>query len=108
MSEQTLPEPTPLRFDAQNGALEIADRTIRLTGVERKLVALLYARLGEPLTHSEIREGVWGAGWDGGDEALRVAINRLRKKLEANQRRPKVLISVRGVGYRLVGARTGN
>ena len=106
MSSQSTADLATLRFDAQNGALEVAERTIRLTGVERRLIGLLYARLGEPLTHREIRDGVWGAGWDGGDEALRVAINRLRKKVESNQRRPRVLISVRGVGYRLVGTRS--
>ena len=36
-------------------------------------------------------------------EALRVAINRLRKKIEGNQRKPEILVSVRGVGYRMVG-----
>lgn len=105
MSDQPSAELTTLRLDAQNGVLEVGGRTVHLTSVERRLIALLYARLGDALTHREIRNEVWGAGWAGGDEALRVAINRLRKKLESNQRRPKVLLSVRGVGYRLVGTR---
>lgn len=93
-----------LSFDSATGVLRVDAREIRLTGTERKLVALLMLRVNQPLTHQEIRTGVWGAGWTGGDEALRVAINRLRKKIEVNQRRPEVLTSVRGIGYRLVGA----
>ena len=105
MSDQPSAEPATLRLDAQNGVLEVGGRTVHLTSVERRLIALLYSRLGDALTHREIRREVWGAEWSGGDEALRVAINRLRKKLESNQRRPKVLLSVRGIGYRLVGTR---
>ena len=50
-----------------------------------------------------MRQKIWGEGWSGGDEALRVAINRLRKKFEGNQRKPEIIVSVSGVGYRMVG-----
>jgi DNA-binding response OmpR family regulator len=93
-----------LSFDAATGTLRVDAREISLTGTERKLVALLMQRVNQSLTHQEIRTGVWGAGWSGGDEALRVAINRLRKKIEVNQRKPEVLTSVRGIGYRMVSA----
>ena len=62
-------------------------------------------RLGDAVSHQEIRDYVWGENWAGGDEALRVAVNRLRKKFEGNQRRPQILVSVRGIGYRLIGTR---
>ena len=95
-----------IAFDEPSGALSVGERRVVLTGTERKLVALLLERLGEPISHQEIRDRVWGEGWDGGDEALRVAVNRLRKKIELNQRKPEVLVSVRGIGYRLLGTRS--
>jgi len=95
--------PHAIRFDSTAGSLHVDGRSIPLTGIEKRIVTLLFARLGEPITHREIRVTVWGESWNGGDEALRVAINRLRKKFEGNQRKPEILVSVRGVGYRMVG-----
>ena len=95
--------PHAIRFDSVAGSLHVDGRSIPLTGIEKRIVALFFERLGEPITHQEIRAKVWGEGWSGGDEALRVAINRLRKKFEGNQRKPEILVSVRGVGYRMVG-----
>jgi len=97
--------PHAIRFDSTAGSLHVDGRSIPLTGIEKRIVTLLFARLGEPITHREIRVTVWGESWSGGDEALRVAINRLRKKFEGNQRRPQILVSVRGIGYRLIGTR---
>jgi DNA-binding response OmpR family regulator len=51
MSDQPSAELTTLRLDAQNGILEVGGRTVHLTSVERRLVALLYSRLGDSLTH---------------------------------------------------------
>jgi DNA-binding response OmpR family regulator len=98
-------EPTPIAIDRASGALRLAERTITLTGTELRLLSLLIERLGDAVSHQEIRDYVWGENWTGGDEALRVAVNRLRKKFEGNQRRPQILVSVRGIGYRLIGTR---
>jgi DNA-binding response OmpR family regulator len=95
--------PHAIRFDPATGSLHVDGRSTLLTGIEKRLVALFFERLGEAITHQEIRQKIWGEGWGGGDEALRVAINRLRKKFEGNQRKPEILVSVRGVGYRMVG-----
>lgn len=105
MSDTQPAEPTPIAIDRASGALRLAERTIALTGTEVRLLSLLIDRLGDAVSHQEIRDYVWGENWAGGDEALRVAVNRLRKKFEVNQRRPQILVSVRGIGYRLIGAR---
>ncbi len=97
--------PHAIRFDPTAGSLHIDGRSIPLTGTEKRVVALFVEQLGEAITHREIRRKIWGEGWSGGDEALRVAINRLRKKLEGNQRKPEILVSVRSVGYRMMGYR---
>jgi len=95
--------PHAIRFDPATGSLHVDGRSTVLTGIEKRLVALFVDQLGEAITHQEIRQKIWGESWNGGDEALRVAINRLRKKFEGNQRKPEILVSVRGVGYRMVG-----
>jgi DNA-binding response OmpR family regulator len=103
MSDDSPVAPTPISIDHASGSLRVAERTIPLTGTELRLLSLLVERLGDAVSHQEIRDHVWGEHWAGGDEALRVAINRLRKKFEGNQRRPQILVSVRGIGYRLIG-----
>jgi two-component system KDP operon response regulator KdpE len=92
-----------IRFDSNTGMLHVDGRAVPLTGIEKRIVSLLFEHLGKPITHQEIRTKAWGEGWSGGDEALRVAINRLRKKIEGNQRKPEIIMSVRGVGYRMIG-----
>ena len=92
-----------IRFDSAAHTLQIDGRNIPLTGIERRLVALLVSRFGTAISHADIRRLVWGEAWNGGDEALRVTVNRLRKKMETDQRKPEILVSVRGVGYRMNG-----
>ena len=97
--------PHTIRFNASTGSLTAGERSALLTGVERKLVAMLFDRLGEAISHQEIRDGVWGENWAGGDEALRVTVNRIRTKIETNRRKPEIIVSVRGIGYRMLGVR---
>lgn len=95
--------PHAIRFDLSTGMLHVDGRVVHLTAIEKRIVALLFEHLGKPITHKEIRTKAWGESWSGGDEALRVAINRLRRKIEGNQRKPEIIMSVRGVGYRMIG-----
>jgi DNA-binding response OmpR family regulator len=97
--------PHAIRFDATTGALHIDGRNVPLTGIEKRFIALFAERIGESISHQEIRDRIWGDDWSGGDEALRVTVNRLRRKIEGNQRKPEILISVRGIGYRMMGYR---
>ena len=52
------------------------------------------------LSKETILLSVWGCAGEGMSATLTVHINRLRKKLEADARCPKVIETVRGVGYR--------
>ena len=46
-----------IRFNASTGSFTADDRSALLTGVERKLVAMLFDRLGEAISHQEIQIG---------------------------------------------------
>ena len=97
--------PHAIRFEPATGTLHIDGRSVPLTGIEKRFITLFVERIGVAISHQEIRTLVWGEGWKGGDEALRVTVNRLRRKIEGNQRKPEVLVSVRGVGYKMAGYR---
>jgi two-component system KDP operon response regulator KdpE len=74
---------------------------VRLTPKEFDLLRYLVAHPNKVVTHRELLQAVWGP--DYGDEVdhLRVVINQLRKKIEAQPSKPAFLLTEPWVGYRL-------
>ena len=74
---------------------------VRLTPKEFDLLRYLAAHPNKVVTHREMLQAVWGP--DYGDEVdhLRVVINQLRKKIEAQPSKPAYLLTEPWVGYRL-------
>ncbi|MEM7609725.1 MAG: winged helix-turn-helix domain-containing protein, partial [Myxococcota bacterium] len=68
---------------------------------EVKLLRLLWARAGQAVTREEIMARVWD-GETSSARSVDNAIVRLRKKLEATPDKPRCLLTVYGVGYKLV------
>jgi two-component system, OmpR family, KDP operon response regulator KdpE len=97
-----------LRF----GAIEV-DLTRRIVikaGIEVSLTAKEYALLrflishrGKVLTHRQVLRDVWGPNAEEQTHYLRVYLDRLRRKLEVDPKRPKFFKTVLGVGYRFEG-----
>jgi two-component system, OmpR family, KDP operon response regulator KdpE len=75
---------------------------VHLTPTEYRLLTLLLQHAGRVLTHRHILKEVWGPGRAGQTHYLRVYMQQLREKLEDDPRRPRLLITETGVGYRLV------
>jgi two-component system OmpR family response regulator/two-component system alkaline phosphatase synthesis response regulator PhoP len=72
---------------------------------EFRIVRLLASEPGRAFTRDELVQQLWGADGGGGDRrAIDVHISNLRRKLEANPREPRRLLTVRGAGYKLVAA----
>lgn len=79
----------PLRGELRKGA-----EIVHVTSAEAQLLALLTATPGQPLSREEL------AGRTGAmQRAVDVQVTRLRKKIEADPRRPRYLQTVRGRGY---------
>jgi len=78
-------------------------RRIRLTSLEFNLLSYLAQRPGEPITSTELLQGVWGlTRHTGGTEAqVKNCIQGLRQKLEPNPAFPRYIIARRGLGYLL-------
>lgn len=104
------PSPGPGKIAV--GGLEIDLATMRatddgvalqLTANELRLLVALASRPGEPLSWRDLVREVWATASDqGGREMLKTAVYRLRSRLEADPSRPERILTVRGVGYRLV------
>jgi two-component system KDP operon response regulator KdpE len=73
---------------------------VKLTATEFRLLAYLMQNPGRVLTHQNLLVRVWGEGYEYNVEYLRVYMSQLRKKLEADPKRPRYLISEPGIGYR--------
>jgi two-component system KDP operon response regulator KdpE len=74
---------------------------VRLTGKEFELLSYLAAHPNKTIAHRELLQAVWGPDYGGEQEYLRVFVNRLRKKIEANPAKPRYLLTEPWVGYRL-------
>jgi DNA-binding response OmpR family regulator len=86
------------------GALELRtpDQTVRLTLMEVQLLRYLIRHEGKVVSRKSILEDVWGVHEDTDTRAIDNFIVRLRRYLEDEPSRPRHLLTVRGVGYRLV------
>jgi DNA-binding response OmpR family regulator len=86
----------PVGYQVKMGKTEI-----NLTVKEFELLYLFVTKKGMVVRRSEILQILSTSGQINKDGAINVEICRLRKKIEADPHRPKRLISVRGIGYRL-------
>jgi two-component system KDP operon response regulator KdpE len=91
----------PLRVDLGARRVTIADREVRLTRTEYKLLATLARHAGKVLTHRQLLAEVWGTNAIAHTHYLRVYMAQLRHKIEADPARPELLRTEPGVGYRL-------
>jgi two-component system, OmpR family, KDP operon response regulator KdpE len=101
-SDEPLPkiETPELNFDFDRRLIVVRGNRIHLTPKEFDVLRLLVIHQGKPLAHKAILQTVWGPDYAGETEYLRVVINQLRKKIEADPSRPSYLITEQGLGYK--------
>jgi two-component system KDP operon response regulator KdpE len=99
--------PGPLRFSDGGLDIDLSSHTItrggkeiHLTRTEWSLVEALAQHPGKLLTHSWLLDRVWGAGYEGDVDVLRVFVSQLRRKIEEDPRRPRIVVTDPGIGYR--------
>jgi two-component system KDP operon response regulator KdpE len=90
-----------LEIDLFRHRVIVAGRAVELTPKEFDFLALLARWPGRVLTHRTILQAVWGPEYGTETQYLRVYASQLRKKLQDNPDRPR-LVTEPGVGYRLV------
>ncbi len=74
---------------------------VHLTPTEYDLLRVLTSEVGRVITHGSLLRSVMGRGYEDATGTLRVHIASLRKKLEANPARPRIIVTEPGIGYRL-------
>jgi two-component system response regulator RegX3 len=93
-----------LSLDVARHTASVNGQPLLLTRSEFRLVALLASEPGKPFTREDLIRHLWESDFIGDKRAIDVHISNLRRKLEDDPRRPRRLLTVRGVGYKLVAA----
>ncbi len=79
-----------------------AGREVQLSRTEYKLLTVLAQHAGMVLTHELLLEKVWGPGYNREMDFIWVYIRRVRRKIEPDPSQPQYILTVPGVGYKLV------
>ncbi len=91
-----------LSIDMDSRTVLINNQPIDLTFKEFELLAALARQPNRVFTRDQLFAQVWGSDFLGESRTVDVHIRYLREKLEENPSQPKRILTVRGVGYRLV------
>lgn len=92
-----------LTIDLADHVVRKNNELIKLTSTEFSLLSLLAKNEGRVLTHQYILKEVWGMSFIEQTQYLRVFVAQLRKKVEDDPAKPKLLNTESGIGYRFGG-----
>ena len=82
--------------------VRVDGQEVKLTPTEYNLLHLMARNAGRVMPHRVLLEKVWGSDYGDANDYLKVYIQRLRVKLGDDSHEPGLIISERGVGYKLV------
>ena len=92
----------PLAIHPKRAYVTVNGQEVALTALEYRLLLTLAANAGRVLSRAQLLEGIWDvAGNFVNDNTLTVYMKRLRDKLEEDPSNPKLIQTVRGMGYRM-------
>jgi DNA-binding response OmpR family regulator len=89
-----------LVIDPVKPSLKKSDVAVHLTKTEWELLRTLLKHAGRTLTHQQLFRAVWGNSSGDMQQYLRVHIRSLRRKIETDPVRPRLIVTEPGVGYR--------
>ncbi len=79
--------------------LAYGDKEVSLTPNENRLFEALIRKAGYVVTHAELAESLFGDDYPEATDSIKVHIQRLRKKIEADPGNPQVILNKPGLGY---------
>ena len=93
-----------LIIDTDKGTVTRKGDALFLSALEYRLLLIFVSNRGRVLTRGQLLEEIWDTAGDFvSDNTLTVYIKRLREKIEADPQNPRLILTVRGLGYRLEG-----
>ncbi|WP_152192743.1 response regulator transcription factor [Georgenia satyanarayanai] len=91
-----------VRMDVGRHELVVGGQPVRMPLREFELLEVLMRNADHVLTRGQLIDRVWGADYVGDTKTLDVHVKRIRAKIEPEPSAPEMLLTVRGLGYKLV------
>ncbi len=91
----------PLVLDRTAGMVRRGEEPVPVTVTEYRLLCALADPPGRVFSRTSLLESVWDRGYFGDERIVDVHVRRLRTKIERDPGSPRLLVTVRGLGYRL-------
>lgn len=91
-----------LTLDIDRGTVSKCKKELNLNAKEYLLLRYFLENKGRVLTKRQIYQAVWGDDYLYDDNTIMVHLSRLRNKIEDNPKEPKYLITMKGIGYKLI------
>jgi len=92
-----------IRMDTDRHVVTVAGEEVALPLREFELLEMFLRNPDRVLTRGQLIDRVWGSNYVGDTKTLDVHVKRIRGKIEPDPAAPRVLVTVRGLGYKLVG-----
>lgn len=99
-SEERVVTAGPVRMDIERHTVEVNGVETPMPLKEFELLEMLLRNAGRVLTRGQLIDRVWGSDYFGDTKTLDVHVKRIRSKIERSPGDPKLLVTVRGLGYR--------
>ena len=90
-----------IRMDVERHTVSVDGSETAMPLKEFELLELLLRNAGRVLTRGQLIDRVWGSDYFGDTKTLDVHIKRIRSKIERVPSTPEILVTVRGLGYRI-------
>ena len=91
-----------LKVNVSSATVTKGEKELFLSALEYRLLLLLLQNKGQILTRNQLLEEIWDASGEYvNDNTLSVYMKRLREKIEKNPQSPRLLHTIRGIGYRM-------
>ena len=91
-----------VRMDVERHTVTVDDQPVAFPLKEFELLELLLRNAGRVLTRGQLIDRVWGTDYVGDTKTLDVHVKRVRAKIEPDPGNPTLLVTVRGLGYKLL------
>ena len=91
-----------VELDLSRHEVRVDERGVQLTPSEFRVLSLLADAPERVFTRREIMQHLWNSEYVGDQRACDIHVSNLRRKIERDPARPQRLVTVRGVGYKLV------
>ncbi|KAA9148976.1 response regulator transcription factor [Microbacterium lushaniae] len=90
-------------LDIDRHSVAVDGTEINMPLKEFELLEVLMRNAGRVLTRGQLIDRVWGADYFGDTKTLDVHVKRIRSRIESDPSDPRMLVTVRGLGYRFEG-----